>query len=133
MKRLIESRTNSNCFLTLNFILQHYMTFCNARTKCTKAGVTPPSSSALFEDYQQLQAIWTHPFVLKLKTKADKRVATSDSDEDATRNSGDGLSGDDQSDDDYCDDVSKCSDSESGTDSEENGKLIHDLSIFLLK
>lgn len=89
------------------------MTFCNARTKCTEAGVSAPSSSALFEDFQQLQAIWTHPFVLKRKSEVGECT---------THNSDDDLS-----DDDHSDDASKCSHSDSETDSEENGKLILDL------
>lgn len=62
----------------------------------------------LFQDYQQLQAVWTHPFVLKQKIGTDE-CATRDSD-------------DDLSDHDHSDDVFKCSDSESETDCDENGK-----------
>lgn len=90
------------------------MTFCNARSKSAAAGVSASSSSALFEDFQQLQAIWTHPFVLKQKTKADSDT-TLDSDNDL-------------SEDDHSDDASKCSNSDSETDSEGNGKRI--LSLF---
>lgn len=80
------------------------MTFCNARSKCTEAGVSALSSSALFEDFQQLQAIWTHPFVLKQKAKANE-CAKRDSDDDCSD-----------------DDASICSNSDSETDSEGNGK-----------
>lgn len=41
------------------------MTFCNARRRCEKAGLSAHTSSVLFEDFHSLQRIWTHPLVLK--------------------------------------------------------------------
>lgn len=87
------------------------MTFCNARTKCTEAGVSAPSSSALFKDFQQLQSIWAHPFVLKQKTKTN---------ECETPYSDDDVSDDEHSDDDHSDDGQPDSYSDSDTDFEEN-------------
>lgn len=87
------------------------MTFCNARSRCTEAGVSASSSSALFEDFQQLQAIWTHPFVLKQKTKTHE-CTKRDFDDDCS--------------DDHSADASECSNSDSETNSEENGKQLLD-------
>lgn len=60
------------------------MTYCNARVKCKEAGLAVPSSSALFKDFQNIQAICAHPMALWEK-KTEVRASGMD-DEDVSSN-----------------------------------------------
>lgn len=84
------------------------MTYCNARIKCKEAGLSAPSSSALFQDFHNLQEVWTHPLALKeQRAKMDESV-TSDGEQ----------SEDDEGDSHFEDDTSKISNGDSETDAD---------------
>lgn len=95
------------------------MTFCNSRSKCSEAGVCDHSPSALFKDFQQLQAIWTHPLSLKLKTYDSDDKNCDDSDFDV-----------DEPDEEHSDEMGLGGEIES--EYQENGELIKKTRVLLL-
>lgn len=106
------------------------MSFCDVRAQCAEAGVSAPSSSTLFEDFQSLQGIWTHPSVLKDKMMANVEYSSDDdkSDDDSDDKEHDDDDGDksydDSDDNEHNDgeDMQMASSSNSDSKLEENSK-----------
>lgn len=87
------------------------MTFCNARIKCKEVGLATPSSSALFEDFQNWQGVWTHPLALKKQKQNIDEPVTSDEEENSA-------------DDDSEDETSDESDGDSETNSDNDSMYL---------